>query len=94
MKEKIDTTEKEIKEEKKNNVLVVEVEVEGKADAFEIVSELGFFHKVLRAKFGDFDEKFDDKHKPANFTRKKVEKTKDVRDVKSEIVQEAKKLTK
>lgn len=79
------------KEKDDDNILVVRVKVDSKADAFEIVSELGFFNEVLSAKFNEFDEAFDNDHKPANFTRKKVEKIKEVRDVKMEVKNEIEK---
>lgn len=78
-----------IKDEKKDNILIVEIEVERKSEAYEIVAELGFFNKVLRAKYKGFDEKFDDHNKPANFTKIKNKK---VRDVREEIKKENKKL--
>lgn len=80
------------KEKDDDNILVVRVKVDSKADAFEIVSELGFFNEVLSAKFNEFDEAFDDDHKPANFTRKKVKKVAEVRDVKKEVIKQTKKL--
>ena len=78
-----------IKDEKKDNILIVEIEVERKSEAYEIVAELGFFNKVLRAKYKGFDEKFDDHNKPANFTK---QKNREMRDVRKEISEENKQL--
>lgn len=71
---------------KDENILTVKVKVANKVEAYEIVSELGFYYDVQSAEINGYKETFDKKNKPAQFFRDNSKNNKTFRDIRSERI--------
>lgn len=68
----------------KNNKLIVEIEVTDDIEVYEVVSGLAFGHKVVSAKIGTREEKFDKDNTPFHFLKDNKNNKKVFRDIKAE----------
>lgn len=50
-------------------ILTIQIDCESKGEAYMIVSELGFEHKVVSADFDGVSETFDENNKPNQFLK-------------------------
>ncbi|NCD40548.1 MAG: hypothetical protein EOL88_00500 [Bacteroidia bacterium] len=65
-----------VKEKQKKNIVIVEVEVADDLEAYQVVTECNFQHKVIRAEYNGTKEEFNKVNTPFHFLKdnKKIKK--------------------
>ncbi len=65
----------------KKQIITVDVEVNGKLEAYSVVSDLALSYKVVGAKFADHEEKFNKENTPFHFLKDNKKTTMKFRDI-------------